>query len=416
MDKLVAIHPVGFIKALSIALELSSNGLSQHHCRTAIIASKIGHAIGLQEVDKQTLIYASLLHDVGAASYWEEKHQIIHLEVGLPVYHHAEEGYLLLKDSPPLGSLATPIRHHHDRFQGGNPSGTKGANIPLLSRIIHLADRMEILIQDNLHILEQSGRILQQIRGLANTYFDPKLINIVERLAEKESFWLDLTTVAFHQRFFTNLSFYGKLHFEADDLLHIAEIFATVIDRTSHFTAVHSRSTARVAVYLSRRWGYSEEEQKYIKLAALLHDLGKLAIPNNILDKPGPLTEAEFSIVKQHPYFTYQILQLIDGFGLVATWAGQHHERLDGQGYPFGDEAGKIRLGSKILAVSDVFSALLEDRSYRKAMELSDVESLMHSMVCDGKLDELLVDALLHDAAYVSGLVSPNNSGYVQNE
>ncbi|MDR3563691.1 MAG: HD domain-containing protein [Negativicutes bacterium] len=408
MERLVAIHPVGFIKALSMALELSSTGLSQHHCRTAIIASKIGHAVGLREVEQQTLIYASLLHDVGAASDWEEKHQIIHLEAGMPVYHHAEVGYLLLKDSPQLGALATPIRHHHDRFRGGNPSGLQGTDIPLLSRIIHLADRMEILIRDDSHILEQSCIILKQLQGLSHTYFDPELLHIVEQLAKRESFWLDLTTAAFHQKFFANLNFFGKLFFEVDDLLHVAEIFATVIDRTSHYTAIHSRSTARVAVFLARRCGYSVEEQKIVKLAALLHDLGKLAVPNSILDKPGPLTAAEFSLVKQHPYFSYRILQQINGFGLIASWVGQHHEKLDGQGYPFGDEVNNIRLGSKILAVSDIFSALLEDRSYRKAMELSEVKTLMRSMVSDRKLDEFLVEALLQDAAYVNGLIEPN--------
>lgn len=401
------IHPVSFIRALSLALELTSTGLSQHHCRTAIIANKVGRRIGLADSDQQTLTYAALLHDLGAAANWEEKHDLTHFAAGPNIHLHAEKGYELLNGSPQLGVLATPIRYHHYRFDGKNPEGLVGEDIPLLSRIIFIADRIEILIREDKHIFDQRAEIIKIIEGESNRCFDPHLVKAFRELSASESFWLDLVNTSFHNKFFQKLNFYGKMAFDANDMLHIAEIFAAVVDNTSRYTAVHSRVTADVSAYLAHLRGYSEEEVKLIRLAGLLHDLGKLAVPNSILDKPGPLTTEEFALVKQHPYYTLRILEQIDKFGLITYWASQHHEKLDCSGYPFALPAGSIRLGSRIICVADIFSALLETRPYRKGMTLAQVSQVMTDMVRENKLDAGLVNDLLAHADEAYALILP---------
>lgn len=130
-------------KALSSALELSVTGISEHHHRTAMIARNIGSELGISQNQMEILIYASLLHDIGAASNWHEKHFIVHNDDDMVVFNHAEAGYHILEGSSQLGILAESIRYHHDRYCGGNPSGFVGTEIPLLSRIIHVADRIE---------------------------------------------------------------------------------------------------------------------------------------------------------------------------------------------------------------------------------------------------------------------------------
>lgn len=389
MFSISAIHPVNFIQAMSTALEMSSKGISSHHCRTAIIAKHIGAAVNLSQHDLQILIYASLLHDIGAAANWDEKHNIVHTDKGKKIFDHAEAGYFLLKDSIQLSPLSNAIRHHHDRYHGGNPSGFMGADIPLVSQIIHIADRMEVSINPAQHIFSQRDFIISSIRD--TNFFDTYLVDVVNNLSLKDYFWLDVVNPSYQNRFLRGLDFFGKLTFTANDIEQIAYIFSNVVDATSSFTAAHSKNVARISEFLARLYGFSEEEQQWFRMAGLLHDIGKLSIPNKILDKAGKLTSAESSIVLQHPYYTLRVLEQIEGFDLVATWASQHHEKLNGKGYPFKIACTTISLGSRIVAVADVFSALLERRPYRDRLSLEKSIKIMKDMVSDGSLDYKVV-------------------------
>lgn len=401
---LFTIHPSNLVSALSIALELSTDGLSKHHWRTALIAGRIAEHIGLDKGQQQILVYAALLHDIGAVSNWSERRKLQEFRVADDVYRHAEAGYELLKDSPQFGILAKTIRHHHDNWLGSNPSGLAGKDIPLTSRIINLADRLEILLKDKVYIFEQRPDILSAIRELSGSLFDPDLVRALHEFARQESFWLDLTNSNYYQNFFRKIDTYGRMVFNISDVVDIAEIFATIIDRTSRFTGMHSRGVAQVAAFLAQARGYSQEEIELIKIAGLFHDLGKLAIPNELLENPNKLTDKEFSIIKQHPYYTYRILEQIDGFSLIAEWAAFHHETLDGAGYPFRISEPSLKLGSRIVSVADVFVALSENRPYRRSLALREVEKIMCGMADNHKLDSSVVADLFNDISGLSNL------------
>jgi len=401
---LFTIHPSNLVSALSIALELSTDGLSKHHWRTALIAGRIAEHIGLNEGQQQILVYAALLHDIGAVSNWSERKKLQEFKVADDVYRHAEAGYELLKDSPQFGILAETIRHHHDKWDGSSPSGLAGKDIPITSRIINLADRLEILLKDKVYIFEQRPTMLSAIRELSGSYFDPELVRALHEFARQESFWLDLTNPNYYQNFFRQIDTYGRMVFNIDDVVNIAEIFATIIDRTSRFTGMHSRGVAQVSAFLAQARGYSREEIKLIKIAGLFHDLGKLAIPNEILESPNKLTDKEFSIIKQHPYYTYRILEQIDGFSLIAEWAAFHHETLDGAGYPFRMPESSLKLGSRIVSVADVFVALSENRPYRQALAVCEVERIMRGMADNRKIDSRVVADLFSDGCSLNNL------------
>ena len=215
-------------------------------------------------------------------------------------------------------------------------------------------------------------------------------------MSRQESFWLDLGNPSYYQNFFRNVDDYTWMRFTVDDIIDIAEIFATIIDATSSFTATHSRTVTEVCSFLSRLRGFSEQEIKTMRIAGLLHDLGKLSVPNAILEKPGKLTAKEYVVVKQHPYYTYRILEQINGFETIAQWAAYHHETLDGLGYPFRLGAASLTLGSRIVAVADVFTALTENRPYRTRMSLAQAEKIMRTMVAEQKLDGNIVADLFH--------------------
>ena len=140
----------------------------------------------------------------------------------------------------------------------------------------------------------------------------------------------------------------------------------------------------------------SEQECKYMRIAGLLHDIGKMKVPKEILEKPGKLTDEEFNIIKEHAYYTHLILSDISGFEQVTQWAAYHHEKLAGNGYPFHLAEDEIPFGSRIMAVADVFSAITEERPYRKGMDREKVIEVLRGDAArgalSGKIVELLVD------------------------
>lgn len=389
------IYLTNLLKALSLALELTSGGLSRHHWRTAMIASSIADRLGLPSDQSRTLLYAALLHDIGAAASWEEKINLYGHKPVADLYAHAAAGHDLLKDSPVFRSVAEPLLHHHDRWDGASPSGLTGRDIPLLGRILNIADSLEVLLADERFILDQGEAILASIGERSGRQFDPELVAALREIACRESFWLDLANAQYYENFFREISDKSQIRLDLDDVLGIAEIFATIVDRTSHYTASHSRSVADVSAFLAAAKGYSAAEVKLMRIAGLLHDLGKLAVPNAILEKPGKLTPGEFTLIKQHAYYTHRILAQIDGFDIIADWAAFHHETLDGRGYPFRIPKESLRLGSRIVAVADVYAALTESRPYRKDLTAGEVEKIIVGMVKADRLDGDIVDELL---------------------
>jgi len=143
--------------------------------------------------------------------------------------------------------------------------------------------------------------------------------------------------------------------------------------------------------------GFSDEEGKLIEIAANLHDLGKLAVPSEIIEKPGKLTDEEWHIMRSHVYYTHQILNSVDILGLINTWSALHQERLNGKGYPFGYKNEELPLGSRIMAVADIFTALTENRPYRKGMNQETAMHVLQSMADRGEIDGHLVNLVFEN-------------------
>ncbi|MDR3038967.1 MAG: HD domain-containing protein, partial [Candidatus Adiutrix sp.] len=293
-----------------------------------------------------------------------------------------------------FGHLAEVVRHHHDDWQGGNPSGAAGETIPRASRIIHLADHLEIRLSRNQPILKQCDELCGFLRNSSGRQYDPAVVEALLQAARKDSFWLDLANPGYADSFFKGMDSWGLANYTARDMLNIAETFAAIIDRMSVFTAHHSRSVSRVATLLAGHCGFCASELTLMRTAGLLHDLGKLAIPNEILEKPGKLTPEEMQVMRQHTYYTYRILQQIGQMETAAQWGAFHHETLDGAGYPFRMSARELSLGSRIMAVADIFVALAEKRPYRERLERPEVERIMAGMVERKKIDHRLVNML----------------------
>ncbi len=174
-------------------------------------------------------------------------------------------------------------------------------------------------------------------------------------------------------------------------LKQLSLIMAYIVDQKSPFTAQHSARVADLARYIADALGLSNEKCDKIEIAGLLHDLGKLNMPDNILEKPGPLSRLERSIMRQHSYETYEILRSIEGLDEIARWAAFHHEGLNGVGYPFHPTKQDLCIESRIIAVADVFQALVQDRPYREGMALNNVLEILDEFVGSEKLDPGIV-------------------------
>jgi HD-GYP domain-containing protein (c-di-GMP phosphodiesterase class II) len=418
------------IGALSYALDLTEGEPPGHATRACAIGMRIGEEIGLGEEDLHDLFYALLLKDAGcsanaarmaalfAADERDAKRTSKRVNWSQPLSAFAwsirtvspggtlrdrarqlrlirDEGEVtrslmrarcergaqiarLLGLGPGTADAIRALDEHWDG--GGQPEGLSGAAIPLLGRILCLAQTAEIFHASN--GLEGALRVARRRSG---GWFDPELVAALHATRRDRAFWSgELSPREPAERRLT-----------ADDgyLDQIADAFAGVVDAKSPWTYRHSDRTCVIAMSMSVLLGCDERLLGDMRRAALLHDIGKLAISNRILDKPARLTDAEFARVRQHPLFTQWILERTPGFAHLAPLAGAHHERLDGGGYPHGLTARELTVPMRVLAVADVYEALTAERPYRPAMSSDEALEEMRPEV-PRRLDGRVFDAL----------------------
>ena len=167
-----------------------------------------------------------------------------------------------------------------------------------------------------------------------------------------------------------------------------------MIDFKSPFTATHTTGVSASAKIISELFGLTESEVRNMEIAGNFHDLGKLTIPNSILDKPAKLTKDEFAIIKCHTYYSYQVINSIQGLETIAEWAAYHHENLNGNGYPFHYSANELTIGSRIMMVADIYTAISEDRPYRKGMSKDEIFKILSDATAKNNLDSRIVETL----------------------
>lgn len=247
----------------------------------------------------------------------------------------------------------------------GRPRALKGEEIPLLARIALISQTVEIFWRRG------GGRaaetVLRQRRG---KWFDPVLVDLVLAHAGSAKLWRQLAEIA-HPEHIGYLDPEPRAIPSAsmDDMIRIGEVFAQVVDAKSPWTTNHSARAAAVARLMAEIMNFSPVEQDRVGLAGLLHDLGKLAVSNAILDKAGPLLPEEMEEMQRHTLITHEILSPLWPLDDVAEMAASHHERLDGSGYHRHLRGPEMPHGAHILAVADVYEALTAHRPYRRGMD-----------------------------------------------
>ena len=433
------------ISAMTFALDLTEGAVQGHALRSCLLGMRVADALNLPLDVRTNLYYALQLKDVGCSSNATRMTQIIggddramkasvkledwrktvvsarglrtlwknilpgksfprrvvrFIDIALHAQGNRKEmiqlrcdrGAQIVRKLEMDEEVADAVRRLDEHWDGkGFPSGLKGEEIPLLARICSIVQNLDVFaIEDS---IDAAMRVMRRRKGM---WFDPALVQLVERLGRTEAFWdhcRKSDTVEDTRRAVLELDPGVKSELTPERVDRICEAFASVVDAKSPFTFRHSLGVADVAVELAWEMNLPKERIQLVRRAALLHDVGKLGVPNPILDKAGKLTPEEWAVVVAHPKLTRQILERISAFRELATFAAEHHEKMDGTGYPEGLRGDQMSIESRLLVVADMFAAMAENRPYRVGLEPAKILEILSKEV-PHKLDPQCFAAL----------------------
>ena len=375
------------LEAFSLALDFAEMDylkVTMHHSRkVAYISLNIGRAMNLSDEEIKDLYALSLLHDNGltlAALKLKE------LDLIESLHEHCTEGEKNLESFPLYKRRENVILYHHEDYDGTGLFKISGEDIPIFSQIIHLADSLDRNF--NLPRLESNKReeVIRYASKNKNILFSPIVVDIFLSISHKERFWLDLS-------FYNITEVLNRIapqiiyEYSWEDIIPISETFMNIIDSKSKFTCNHSKGISEKIRIMSDYYNFVTEKKLKLYIAANLHDLGKLYLPNAILEKPDKLNAFEFSEIKRHTYYTKLALDKIDGFEDISSWAANHHEKLNGKGYPESLCADELDFESRLLGVIDIYQALTEERPYRRGLSHKETMKIIYSMANGGFID-----------------------------
>ncbi|MGE5470270.1 MAG: HD domain-containing phosphohydrolase [Bacteroidota bacterium] len=369
-----------------------------HGRRVGMLARELAIQLGCSDAEQVLLYDAGLLHDCGVSSTRIHRRLLVDLEWD-GAEAHCISGYELLADFPPLAHLAGIIRYHHSRWDWLEQQALPG-DLARFANLIYLADRIDVLaapFHADQSILSHADEIRTRLANERDRLFSPELIAAFEALSEGEAFWLALQP-DWVQQYQRGMETHGDLRqIRWPEFRQCAEIFARIIDAKSPYTEQHSRGVSRLSRHLAERLGFDPVSCEKIAVAGLLHDIGKLQIPDEIIEGPQALTPHEFDIMKSHSYGTLQVLKRLPAVEEIARWASFHHETPDGHGYPFHIGGTALPLEARIINVADVFQALAQDRPYRKSMAPADIMAILQERAELGRADPGVVAAIAAD-------------------
>lgn len=441
----VSVRLAEVLGALSRALDLTEGQPPGHCVRCCWIGVTIGRRLGLADDLLQDLYYALLLKDLGCSSnaaricalYLADditfKKDFKLLDGSLPqvlrfVLSHTGASAALaerfrsvvniLQNGGRIASelietrcqrgaeIARQMRFSETVAQGildldehwdgsGKPLGKKGPDISVVARIALLSQVVDVF--------QMSGgrkAAMDEVRHRSGAWFDPAIVAAFLDVAAQGSFWETLARDDIEAYVLAMEPGRQASLADEDYLDDIAEAFAHVIDAKSPYTSGHSDRVAVFTDLIAEELGFDLAKRRWLKRAALLHDIGKLGISNSVLDKPGKLDDDEWLEMKGHAELSQSILSRISAFSDLSRVAGAHHERLDGKGYPNGISGDEIDLDTRIISTADVFDALTADRPYRAAMPAGRAFEILwegagksHDPVCIAALERAVRNA-----------------------
>ncbi len=385
------------IYALTDALDLVGVDEVGHGKRVGFMAAECSLALPLSEESRSKLFHAALLHDCGVSSTRVHQHLVDEMEWDQADIH-CRVGHDLLLGFQALAPLAPVIRYHHTRWVELEQQGLAPEDA-LFANLIFLVDRVDSLTASHYgrDLLQARAAVRKRIEECRGSLFSAQLVDAFLQVSSAEAFWLSLESPHLERYLFEKEQQHVPQPISFAELKQLAEIFAHIVDAKSHFTVEHSHGVASLARYLGEKMGLPPLQCEKIEVAGLLHDLGKLKVPDEVLDKPAALNEEDRAIMLRHSFESYQILRRIDGLEEIALWAAYHHEMPDGGGYPFHAGSRELSREARIIAVADVFQALAQNRPYRESLPREEIIAILGEQAEMGHLDREIVAVVAAD-------------------
>ena len=385
-----------FLRAVANALdavEIDIFGMPTNHSkRMSYISVKI--AIELQLTNEEIFDLASLamMHDNGASM------KILHdnlkgtIKEKINIVESRKEHCIIgeenIIDFPFLTKPKNIIKYHHEKYDGSGFFSLSKDEIPLFSQIIGLSDTLDLTF--DLRNAFNKDLFINFVHEHRNILFSPVLADVFLKIADIGGFWEALSDKNIDDSLKTIIPiFKNELNF--NEIRKITKTLSKIIDAKSEFTQTHSSGLSGRLEKMCEFYMLDTVMTLKLLIATDLHDLGKLVISNNILDIKRKLSKEEFEEIKKHPKITKLCLQDINGFEEITKWASNHHEKLDGSGYPEGFIAKDLDFNSRLIACLDIYQALREERPYRKAMDHIKAMEILNSMDEEGQLDHAIV-------------------------
>ena len=426
------------LAALSLGIDLGFGQPMEHVLRQCLIAQRIAERLGLDEQERSAAYYTALLVSVGCHSDAHEQAKwfgddiairAMKYEHGLGLRGAAAAMGKLGAGKPPLhrfrlglefmisgnremniathAQLARTLGEHlglpamvldalgsaYELWNGrGWPGKRSGANIPIVSRIVMLAEFVEVA-----HRMGGEAAALTLVRRESGKQFDPALAQFLcSRAAE---IFADLDTAKTWEAVIASEPALAVV-LDEDQFDAALLAIANFVDLKSPYFLGHAAGVSELAATAGKLFKFLPDDLRTLRRAALVHELGRLGVSNAILDKRGPLAAGEWERARMQPYITERMLRQSPALARLGALASQHRERLDGSGYPRGLSGTAISQSSRILIAADVYQALREPRPHREACSAIQAAQQLRADVRSGQLDGDAVEAVLEGAGH----------------
>lgn len=387
---IMKIEMTKLLNILSFSLDCVENEIIKtarnHGKRVAVLTNLMAKEAGYSQDVLYALTQSAVLHDCALAEYLKDELSRENKSLDeTNMYEHCVAGEKMMSKLPFYHLVRGTVLFHHERADGKGALGLTEGMVPLYAQLIHTADAVDVKFSLDSMDREKFDAIRDWLNEERGSTISDKSADLFIKAIDFESL---MSITGDHCREVVRImipELSDNLPIEA--LREVSSFFAKITDYKSNFTWRHSIGIAEKAESMGKYYHYDKEECDKLYIAGALHDIGKLLISNDILEKPGKLSNTEYKEIQNHAVGTWKLLSSVGGLEEISSWASLHHEKLDGSGYPFGYKADKLGKNERLLACLDIYQALVEQRPYKAGLSHNEAMAILYKMGASGQLD-----------------------------
>lgn len=382
------IHLNDFLFSISRALDSVEHeffGVSENHSkRVAYISMRLCMEAGCTSEEVFDMASCAILHDNALTEYSLNmgKEKSARLE---NVALHCISGEENARAFPFIGDTSNIVLHHHENWNGSGFFGIKHDKLSLRAAALRIADNVDLLFALGKSDENTASALRRHLIDSREILYHPLLTDVYLKILNDDM--LQGMTNAHIDAALAAIMPNCKRVIASEEMVKACSVFASIIDARSRFTLNHTMGIAQKVAVMAEYYQFSRQHTDMLVMSAYLHDIGKLTIPLQILEKNSSLNDDEFAVMRGHAQASYSILRSVRGLEDVAVWGPSHHEKLDGSGYPHGKVGAELCFESRLLTCVDIYQALRENRPYRAGMNHAEAMVILHNMVDKGKID-----------------------------